>query len=281
MHAHADTMANQQGNGQNGYRNQHRDDDDRRRGERDAEYRGMGQSGYGSGREADDESMGTRTRNTSWGGSHEMDRDRDRDQDRYGRGSWEEGRMGYSQGYSYRDGDRPSFERGMHDYDRGYARGPNGGGYEERSGMGTREQHERGPQGYGGEGAHGYGRDLRGDTREQGGYRQEGAYRQESGYRQHQTGFGGAQGLQIPRASHRGKGPKNFEMNDDRVRERVCEALHEDHDIDASDIEVSISNGEITLMGTVDDRQTKRMAEDCVLQCAGVRDVHNQLRVRR
>ncbi|HSN29794.1 MAG TPA: BON domain-containing protein [Kofleriaceae bacterium] len=255
-------MANQQGNGQNGYRNQHRDDDDRR-GERDAEYRGMGQSGYGAGRDADDSSMGTRPRNQAWGGSHESDRDP------YMRGTWEEGRMGYSQGYSYRDGDRPSFERGMHDYDRGYARGPGGGGYEERSGVGTREQHERGPQGYGGEGRFGYGHDRGGDTREQG------------GYRQHQTGLGGAQGLQMPRGPHRGKGPKGFQMSDDRIKERVCEALHEDHDVDASDIEVSISKGEVTLMGTVEDRMTKRMAEDCVLQCAGVRDVHNQLRVRR
>ncbi len=271
MHAHTDTMANQQGNGQNGYRNQHRDEDERR-GERDAEYRGMGQSGYGAGRDADDSSMGTRTRNPSWGGaptdrgtddrwtgrgtqSWGGEREGDRDDRHYMRGTWEEGRMGYSQGYSYRDGDRPSFERGMHDYDRGYGRGPGGGGYEERSGTGTREQQERGPQGYGGEGR--------------------------SGYRQHQTGLGGAQGLEMPRGPHRGKGPKGFEMSDDRVKERVCEALHEDHDVDASDIEVSVSKGEVTLMGTVEDRMTKRMAEDCVLQCAGVRDVHNQLRVRR
>ena len=259
MHAHAHIMANQQGNGQNGHRNPQHDDDDRR-GERDAEYRGMGQSGYGAGRDADDASMGTRTRNPGWGGSRATDRMSDRgehegDRD-YGRGRWEEGRMGYSQGYSYRDGDRPSFERGMHDYDRGYGQGPHGGGYEEHSGRGTREQHERGPQGYGGS-SMGY------------------------GYRQHQTGFGGARGLEMPRGSHRGKGPKGFEMSDDRVRERVCEALHEDHDVDASDIDVSVSQGEVTLMGTVDDRQSKRMAEDCVLQCAGVRDVHNQLRVRR
>jgi len=259
MHAHVHTMANQPGNGQNG-RNHTRDEDDRR-GERDAEYRGMGQSGYGSGREADDASMGTRTtRNQGWGGAHESDRDRDP----YGRGRWEEGRMGYSQGYSYRDGDRPSFERGMHDYDRGYARGPNGGGYEERSGSGTREQQDRGPQGYGGSGGSGYGGDDRGN-------------RMGGGYRQHQTGFGGAQGLQMPRGSHRGKGPKGYQISDDRIRERVCEALHEDHDVDASDIDVSVSNGEVTLTGTVEDRQTKRMAEDCVLQCAGVRDVHTQL----
>lgn len=135
--------------------------------------------------------------------------------------------MGYSQGYGYREGDRPSFERGMHDYERAYGQPPRDG-----------ERHQP-------------------------------------------TGFGGPRGHEIPRGSHRGKGPKGFEMSDDRVRERVCEALHEDHDVDASDIDVSVSHGEVTLMGTVDDRQSKRMAEDCVLQCAGVRDVHNQLRVRR
>lgn len=82
-------------------------------------------------------------------------------------------------------------------------------------------------------------------------------------------------------ASHRGKGPKGFEFSDDRVRERVCEALSDDHNIDATNIEVSVHKGEVTLTGTVDDRETKRMAEDCVLQCSGVRDVHNQLRVHR
>jgi hypothetical protein len=37
----------------------------------------------------------------------------------------------------------------------------------------------------------------------------------------------------------------------------------------------------VTLKGTVDERRTKRMAEDVVEGCSGVRDVMNQLRVRQ
>ena len=46
-------------------------------------------------------------------------------------------------------------------------------------------------------------------------------------------------------------------------------------------VSFSVKQGEVTLTGTIDDRETKRMAEDCVLQCSGVRDVHNQLRIHR
>jgi hypothetical protein len=52
-------------------------------------------------------------------------------------------------------------------------------------------------------------------------------------------------------------------------------------DIDASDIEVQVKDGEVTLTGTVDERRTKRMAEDLIERCSGVRDVMNQLKVRQ
>ncbi|MGN6184992.1 MAG: BON domain-containing protein [Thermoanaerobaculia bacterium] len=81
--------------------------------------------------------------------------------------------------------------------------------------------------------------------------------------------------------SFRGRGPKGFQRSDDRLRELVSERLSDHHDIDASDIEVTVSNGEVTLQGTVDDRRTKRLAEDVVESVSGVRDVHNQLRVDR
>jgi osmotically-inducible protein OsmY len=79
--------------------------------------------------------------------------------------------------------------------------------------------------------------------------------------------------------SYRGRGPKGFQRSDDRLRELVSERLADHHDIDASDIEVTVSNGEVTLQGTVDDRRTKRLAEDVAESVSGVRDVHNQLRV--
>lgn len=81
--------------------------------------------------------------------------------------------------------------------------------------------------------------------------------------------------------SYRGRGPKGFQRSDERIREMVCERL-EDHDaVDASDIEVMVSGGEVTLTGHVPDRQMKRMAEDVAESIPGVRDVNNDLKVNR
>lgn len=81
------------------------------------------------------------------------------------------------------------------------------------------------------------------------------------------------------RPSYRGRGPKNYQRSDERLRELVSERLEEDDDVDASDIEVLVSDGEVTLNGTVDSRRTKRRAEDLAAITYGVKDVHNNLRV--
>lgn len=81
------------------------------------------------------------------------------------------------------------------------------------------------------------------------------------------------------RQSFRGRGPKNFQRSDERLRELISERLEEHDDIDASDIELTVSNGEVTLNGTVDSRRTKRLAEDLAATTYGIRDVHNNLRV--
>jgi osmotically-inducible protein OsmY len=51
--------------------------------------------------------------------------------------------------------------------------------------------------------------------------------------------------------------------------------------MDASDIEVSVHDGEVTLTGTVLLKSWKRMAEDLADEVPGVREVHNQIRVKR
>ena len=38
-------------------------------------------------------------------------------------------------------------------------------------------------------------------------------------------------------------------------------------------------NAEVTIVGTVTDRQAKRLAEDIAESVSGVREVHNQVRV--
>jgi Flp pilus assembly secretin CpaC len=49
--------------------------------------------------------------------------------------------------------------------------------------------------------------------------------------------------------------------------------------VDASDIDVTVSNGEVTLTGSVDHRSTKRRAEDLAEAVSGVKNVENRIRV--
>ncbi len=83
------------------------------------------------------------------------------------------------------------------------------------------------------------------------------------------------------RESYRGRGPKNYQRADERIREDVCERLTMDHDVDATDIDVSVRDGVVTLEGTVNERHAKRIAEDVCESVRGVKDVQNNLRVTR
>jgi osmotically-inducible protein OsmY len=78
-----------------------------------------------------------------------------------------------------------------------------------------------------------------------------------------------------------GRGPKGYQRSDTRIREDVCDRLTDAPDIDASDVEVTVNNGDVTLSGVVRNREEKRRSEDLVENIAGVRDVHNHLRVSR
>ncbi len=89
----------------------------------------------------------------------------------------------------------------------------------------------------------------------------------------------GSSSIQQMRRSFAGKGPKGWTRSDDRIKEQVCDALERDHHIDASDIEVDVQQGIVILRGNVEDRRTKRLAEDCVEHLSGVKDVRNELSV--
>jgi hypothetical protein len=80
---------------------------------------------------------------------------------------------------------------------------------------------------------------------------------------------------------HSGRGPRGYQRNDQRIEEDICERLTQHGQIDAEDIQVKVKNGEVTLTGTVDSRQSKRMAEDALDSVSGIKDVHNQLRVQQ
>ncbi len=82
------------------------------------------------------------------------------------------------------------------------------------------------------------------------------------------------------RASHRGRGPRGYTRSDDRIREDISDRLTDNPILDASDVEITVASGEVTLIGSVDSRYSKRLAEDIAEDVSGVRHVQNNLRVR-
>lgn len=92
---------------------------------------------------------------------------------------------------------------------------------------------------------------------------------------------GVSQNDQRPYGRHRGKGPKNYQRSDERVYDDVNRRLADDDFIDASNVVVEVRNCEVTLSGTVDDRESKRRAEDVAEMVLGVRNVENRIRVQR
>src|SRR5262245_58322540 len=203
--------------------------------------------------------------------------------------------------------DEEPYERGYEEpYQRGY------GGEQQRYGYGRSgyygEQYRRGHRGrhYGEPyGAYDYGRYEYGDrTREpyyQRGY--EGEYREpyyrggrgrgeERGFFERagdeiKSWFGDEEAErrrrvdEIRKGMYAGRGPRGYRRSDERIREDVNDHLTDDWYIDASDVEVTVNNGMVTLTGLVDSRGAKRRAEDLVECVSGVTDVSNQLRVER
>lgn len=86
-------------------------------------------------------------------------------------------------------------------------------------------------------------------------------------------------GHQDALVDHYGRGPRNYKRTDARIHEDVNDRLTVDRWLDASEIEVSVANGEVTLDGRVATRQDKRRAEDIADHVSGVTHVQNNLRI--
>jgi osmotically-inducible protein OsmY len=82
------------------------------------------------------------------------------------------------------------------------------------------------------------------------------------------------------RTSFRGKGPKGYRRSDQMIHDDVGEALYRSSEVDASNIEVFVERGVVTLKGFVADRDQKKMAEATVENLTGVEDIYNEIRVR-
>lgn len=83
----------------------------------------------------------------------------------------------------------------------------------------------------------------------------------------------------VARNNFTGMGPKGYRRLDQRISEDVCEHLCADPDVDATDIEVKVSDGVVKLSGTVADRRQKYRAEWLADAIRGVRDVVNHLHI--
>ena len=68
------------------------------------------------------------------------------------------------------------------------------------------------------------------------------------------------------------------DYDDKSISANVTNRLADDTDLDASDIEVGVDKGAVTLSGSVDSLWDKRRAEDIAKSVPGVRGVNNKLR---
>jgi len=77
------------------------------------------------------------------------------------------------------------------------------------------------------------------------------------------------------------RSPKGYTRSDERIREDVCDRIGRLGAVDPSDVEVNVKDGEVTLSGTISQRSWKHLIEDTVDDIAGVKEIHNQLRVAK
>lgn len=78
-----------------------------------------------------------------------------------------------------------------------------------------------------------------------------------------------------------GVGPQGYHRSDERILEDVIDRLTFNGMVDASNVNVKVENGVVTLDGTVPSRQDRRIAGDLADNVMGVQDVHNDLHIRR
>ena len=93
-------------------------------------------------------------------------------------------------------------------------------------------------------------------------------------------GGGYKESWQVP-GPYTGRGPRDYQRSDERIQEDILDRLTQHGQIDASDISVQVSSGDVTLTGAVNTRQEKHMAEDVAESVTGVRDIQNQIKVRQ
>jgi len=196
----------------------------------------------------EEEGYGSYGREFSGSSGYGSESGRDVGQQRYG-----QSQRGEGYGSSWRDqrgyGGERGYQSQSQDYGRDLGYGRSGQAYGERGYHGQSELSQHGSRDYGMQGSYGGQDELRRSSGQLG-------------------------------RNYRGVGPRNYMRSDERIREDLNERLTDAHDIDASMITVEVSNGVVTLTGTVVQRWMKHRAEDLADGCTGVRDVRNNIQVQ-
>jgi osmotically-inducible protein OsmY len=84
-----------------------------------------------------------------------------------------------------------------------------------------------------------------------------------------------------PGGSQAGRGSQFQRRSDDKIYDEIRELLTNNPDLDASEVELHVESGGVTLTGTIDSRDARWLAEDLVNSVTGVREVNNRLKVAR
>ena len=245
-----------------------------RESERDRSGRRMGQDYNRAGRNWQDREREDRASHEShsWFGDEDAERRRRDEEWRFGR--WE----GHDDDRYGQRGYRP--ERGDYEERRQDWAGTGGsfGRSSGQQGHGAWESDRRGSQ---------YGSSQAGQYGQSGQYGSSFGSLQSDPYSSSPSGQYGRYGSSQPSSAwssegpYVGRGPQGYKRSDERIAEDVNECLTRHGRIDATQIQVSVREGEVTLAGSVNSREEKRLAEDAVEACYGVKEVHNQLRVNR
>ena len=82
-------------------------------------------------------------------------------------------------------------------------------------------------------------------------------------------------------AGFAGIGPRGWRRPDERIEEEIVQRLVDAEWVDASDVEVLVSDGVVRLSGEVETRAERRAAEEIAAEVAGVVDVVDELRARQ
>lgn len=67
---------------------------------------------------------------------------------------------------------------------------------------------------------------------------------------------------------------------DIKIDDGVCEMLRLHSEIDSSNIQVEVRNGQVTLLGSVPEIQMKQKVEELIHDFPGVRNVSNLLKIK-